>query len=121
MQHFSYVETPQQNSVVERRNQHLLNVTRAIYFHLRVPLIYKSECVLTTTFFINRTPTPLLKINAYEILFNKVVDYGHLKVFGYLAFSLTIKVHGTKFEPLARKCIFLDYPLGIKDYQLLDL
>ena len=93
------VETPEQNGMIERKHQNLLNVTRALIFLAHLPLLFWDFFVQHATFLINCTPTPLLQnIALYEKFHGKSCDLSILCVFGCLCYSSTLTAHRKKIR-----------------------
>jgi len=91
------IETPEQNGIVEKKHQHLLNVTRALLFQSSLPVVFWCFVVQHAVFLINCMPTPLLNnATPYEKLYKKFCDISHLHVFGCLCYSSTILAHRKK-------------------------
>ncbi|GJZ64128.1 gag-pol polyprotein [Tanacetum coccineum] len=53
----SCTDTPQQNSVAERKHRHLVETTRSFLLAADVPNVFWGEAVLTAPYVINRIPT----------------------------------------------------------------
>lgn len=53
----SYVYSPQQNGIVERRHKTLLNTARALMFQSSMPIKFWPYSILTTTWMLNRLPS----------------------------------------------------------------
>ena len=113
---------PQQNSRVERKHCHILDMARALKFHAHLPVHFWGDCVQAAVHLINRLPTPVLKnVSPYQVLFKESVDYSNLKVFGCLAFAHNSAFSKDKFTAKVVPCLFLGYPSNKKGYKLLDL
>ncbi|KAJ9541315.1 hypothetical protein OSB04_027821 [Centaurea solstitialis] len=59
--HSSCTNTPQQNGVAERKNRHILEISRSLMFTTNVPKYYWGEAVLTAVYLMNRMPSKVLK------------------------------------------------------------
>lgn len=117
----SCIKTPKQNGVVERKHRHLLNIARPLRFNSHLYMYFWGDCLLTTTFLINRIPTKFLHgKSSYQILFDKVPDYSSLKIFGCLCYATNLH-QSDKFEARALKCAFLGYPYAKKGYRVMDI
>ena len=116
------VGTPQQNGRVERKHQHILNVSRALMFQANLSLRFWGECVLGAVYLINRTPSILLDNKTpFELLCGHAPNFDVLRVFGCLCFAHNQRAKGNKFAPHGRRCIFVGYPNGKKGWKLFDL
>jgi len=116
------VETPQQNNIVERKHQHLLNVSCALLFQSHLPTAFWSFVVKHATHIINRLPNPFLKFKSpYELIHGTLPYLTQLKVFGCLGFATTLLAGRTKFDKRAIKTIFLGVKTGTKGYILYDI
>ena len=88
------VETPQQNGVVETKHQHILNITRALFWNFVV-----SHCV----FLLNRLPSKVLHNKSpYDILYGSSPYLTFIKVFGCEAFASTLTHNRMKLDSRAR-------------------
>jgi len=111
----SCVETPQQNRVVERKYQYILNITRALIFQSNLPKLFWNLAVSHAIFLLNRLPSKVLHNKSpYDILYDSSPDLTFIKMFGCEAFASTLTHNRTKLDPWARLCVYLGHRQGIK-------
>lgn len=77
----SYVETPQENSTIERKHIHLLNVIRSLLFHANLSKCVWSFSLCHATYLINKLCTPTIHHHTpYELLLKESPNLTHLKL-----------------------------------------
>ncbi|CAN6709377.1 unnamed protein product [Malus baccata var. baccata] len=114
--------TPQQNGVAERKNRHILETARALLIGASVPKRFWSEAVTYAVYVINRMPSRVMDFRTpLQVLteFVPVVSTNTLspRVFGCVAYVHIHKIHRSKLDPCAHRCVFLGFAPQQKGYK----
>jgi hypothetical protein len=116
--HHSAPYTPQQNGVVERRNQTVVATARSILRARGVPGHFWVEAVHTAIFLLNRAPTSVLNGETpYQAWYEKKPAVHFLHVFGCVAYIKNVRPHLGKLNDRGRKVVFIGYQDGAKAYR----
>lgn len=57
LRHTKCPHTSENNGMAERKNRHLLEVTHALLFRMKVPMVFWADALLIVTYLINKLPT----------------------------------------------------------------
>jgi transposase InsO family protein len=118
--HYSVPYSLQQNGVVERRNQTVVAITRALLKQRGKPAVFWREAVMTAVHLINRSPTKSLEGKTpYETRHRRTPMVGHLRTFGCLAYAKELNVV-SKLSDRSTSGVFIGYAEGVKAYRILD-
>jgi transposase InsO family protein len=119
--HYSAPYSPQQNGVVERRNQTVVGMAQALLKQRGMPTVFWGEAVVTAVYILNRSPTKALNgMTPYEAWHGRKPAVSHLRVFGRLAFTKELG-HISKLDDRSTPEVFIGYTEGSKTYHILDL
>ncbi|GKB26312.1 ribonuclease H-like domain-containing protein [Tanacetum coccineum] len=107
---FSVARTPQQNSIVERRNRTLIEAARTMLVDFKLPTTFWVEVVNTACYVLNKflvikphTKTP------YELICGRTPLIDFMKPFGYPVTILNTRDHLGKFDEKANEGFFVGY------------
>ncbi|CAO2199473.1 unnamed protein product [Urochloa humidicola] len=119
--HLTAPYTPQQNGVVERRNQTIVGMARSMMKAKKMPVAFWGEAVTTAVFILNRSPTKALKGKTpYEAWHGRKPNVSYLRTFGCIGHVKNTKPGLGKLEDRSTRAVFLDYEDGSKAYRLYD-
>nr|KYP74868.1 Retrovirus-related Pol polyprotein from transposon TNT 1-94 [Cajanus cajan] len=113
---------PQQNGVAERKNRHLLEVTRSLLIDSNVPSYLWGEALSSSIYLINRVPSSVLNFRRPLDVFSNYCTLNSVNNLPPHIFGCVVYVHlhphqRTKLESRAMKCVFVGYNTTQKGYK----
>jgi transposase InsO family protein len=111
--------TPQQNAVVERKNQTIMNMARSLLKEKCMSNIGWREALACSVYLLNSSPTTSLKMKVpQEAWSGTKLNVSHLKTFGCIAYTHIASELRNKMDDRSEKCIFTGYSETSKAYRL---
>jgi hypothetical protein len=118
---FSTPYTPQQNSVVERKNRTLIDMARMTLGEYKMSEWFWSKAKNMACHAINRLYLHrLLKKTTYELLTGNKPNVSYFRVFGSKCYILVKKVRHSKFARKAVEGFLLVYDSNTKAYRVFN-
>jgi hypothetical protein len=113
------VETPQQNGIIDHKNQHLYETTCTLLFGANLPPYLWEEAARAANFITNRMPHHALhRTTPLEKFTSQKPNISFLRVFGCLSCIHIQK--STKLQPKARPLVLVGYDDQTKTYHYFD-
>jgi hypothetical protein len=114
------VSTPEQNDIVERKNRHILEVTRCLLFAMNIPKYLWGETTQTSTYLINRIPLRVVNFSTPIEMFTGTTSFKvPPKKFGYVYFVHNTSPIISKLDAKSHKCVFVEYSSGKKGISIM--
>jgi hypothetical protein len=113
--------SPQQNGVVERCNQSVINMARCMLQSKALPGYFWGEAVATAIHILNRAPTRALDDKTpYEAWHGAVPTVHYMRTFGCITHVKITRPGLKKLDDRSTKTIFVGYEPGCKAYRCYD-
>lgn len=110
--------SPQQNGVVERRNQTIVAAARSMLKAKGLPGYFWGEAVATAVYLLNRSPTKSVEgMTPFQAWYGKKPAVHHLRTFGCIVFVKNTAPYLKKLDARSTKMIFVGYEPGSKAYR----
>ena len=121
VRHHTTPYSPQQNGVVERRNQTVVGMARSMMKAKGIPARFWGEAITMAVFILNHAPTKALKGKTpFEAWHGCKPSVSFLWTFGYIDHIRKMKPIHTKLEDRRTPMVFLGYAEDTKAYRLYD-
>ena len=121
VRHHTTPYKPQQNGMVELRNQTVVGMAQSMMKAKGMPVRFWGEAVTTTVFILNSAPTKALKGKTpFEAWHGRKSNVSFLRTFGCVGHVRNTKPHLGKLEDRSTPMVLLSYAEGTKAYQLYD-
>jgi transposase InsO family protein len=116
---FSAKYTPEQNGVVERKNQTLIDMAKSMFSEYNVSDTFWAEAINTVCHASNRLDCHrLLKKTPYELLIGRKPNISYFQVFRCKCYILKKDTRLSKFQSKCDEEFLLGYSLNSKAYRI---